>query len=67
MNVLLTIEDVYKIVFITMRGWNLYSDKWKKEGQVNIIRQHQICGCCVKDVETDDFTLDEAYNVECYI
>jgi hypothetical protein len=65
----LTVEDVYMISYLVMRGWKHqgYPDCWIKEGFYHTKTQRAErcnCGGCWEDVETNEFDLEEAYYVQ---
>jgi len=60
-------EDVFKITYITMKGWMLEYDGWVKPGITQTVEKYQPCGCCVKlDTSVSNFTLYEAFDKQRY-
>ena len=63
-----SIEEIYMVSYVTQKGWepDYNFELWKKEGHITTTKKHHPCGCCSKDVETEWFSLEEAFEEEKY-
>lgn len=57
----LSVEEVHRIAFLTMKGWSLVGDEWTKEGFTRLKQHTRGCGCCTDEKETPYFDLESAY------
>jgi hypothetical protein len=54
-------EDVYRIAYLTQRGWTCSGEVWTKPGKTREITRHHHCGCCTYEEQTDEFDLEQAF------
>ena len=66
-----TVEDVYKICFITMNGWKLVDDHWEKEATTRKLHYHEeesndyyAKNNLSQRFFGTDFSLDQAYDLQ---
>ncbi len=65
-----TTEEIHMIAFVTCKGWTYskYENQWTKPGQTHAC-QKSTAHCCdghPREEQTDQFSLDEAYEREMY-
>ena len=56
-----TTEEIHQIAFLTMRGWELVGDQWRKEDKTRKETRHHRCGCCDYQVDVEWFDTEAAY------